>query len=731
MFFFYAVQKEARGRNLVEKIRKGGAKDEKQKTNAARAQVDKKTVKQRKMYIGWLHRSSVNSKFKQVRLKDGGGLREFTYSDDDEISVDFLKANARKLFFPEQRSKFGALDDMCLHLGNYAQERITEFTDIDGKTCTFQEYLKSRGLFASRFNVYLMSTFVGEGTEGPANDASQEEAHRKRDTFQFKTQDVFMGAGETQISGDFKNLAATSTPKTSAREESQSHILVLKNQVGKSPFPYQTVSDNKLYITYESATNSSYADVVLRVMSSSRAQCYDVYSFEDPTIRDMALNDFDPLDFGFNVVDISKGEKYSLQRSDDPTSEEGFKVVFPNADAQSSSLILHPPSEVWGYDDKQLILGVVSSCHMSSNAWYVWYRDGIQIKAGNKHCCLPVSSPGSYHIAVHCGEQKTTSEPVLVCDFSDLGPPSVSAFDTSAKANVPQLPVVEKGEINFSAKDELGRGSFGVVYKGVWAGTEVAVKHVKIRNAKRLQTVVETEVRIHSMIRHPNIVQIMAISYLKNSIYLVSELINGRNLEELLFNDDENSDIFTLQSCNKYDVGKQVSLAVAYLHNLKPPLLHCDIKPANVLVAEKTHITKLCNMGLSKLKSAQSLTHTTSSAIRGTPSYMAPECLLERKKAAVHSDVWSLACTLVELFTERECWEQLLEGKEEAAGRKSDDAESDVESLIAIMRKKECPRSIEFLPETVDASLRGILVDCFKYETELRPRAIDLVNAFP
>lgn len=109
---------------------------------------------------------------------------------------------------------------------------------------------------------------------------------------------------------------------------------------------------------------------------------------------------------------------------------------------------------------------------------------------------------------------------------------------------------------------------------------------------------------------------------------------------------------------------------------------------------------------------------------------MAPECLLERKKAAVHSDVWSLACTLVELFTEMECWEQLLEGKEAAAGRKSDDFDSDVESLIAIMRKKECPRSVEFLPDTVGASLRGILVDCFKYETKMRPRAIDLVNAF-
>ena len=186
-----------------------------------------------------------------------------------------------------------------------------------------------------------------------------------------------------------------------------------------------------------------------------------------------------------------------------------------------------------------------------------------------------------------------------------------------------------------------------------------------------LQLVMETEVRIHSIVRHPNIVQIMAISYLKNSIYLVSELIKGRNLEEVLLNDDENSDAFTIQRCNKLDVGKQISLAVAYLHNLKPPLLHRDIKPANVLIAEKTHITKLCDMGLSKLKSAHSLSQTTSSAIPGTPSYMAPECLLERNKATVHSDVWSLACTLVELFTEKESvgnnyWKarkQLLAGK--------------------------------------------------------------------
>ena len=45
--------------------------------------------------------------------------------------------------------------------------------------------------------------------------------------------------------------------------------------------------------------------------------------------------------------------------------------------------------------------------------------------------------------------KKTTSELVLVRNLSDLGPPSVSASDTGAKANVTPLPVVQKEEINF------------------------------------------------------------------------------------------------------------------------------------------------------------------------------------------------------------------------------------------------------------------------------------------
>ena len=61
-------------------------------------------------------------------------------------------------------------------------------------------------------------------------------------------------------------------------------------------------------------------------------------------------------------------------------------------------------------------------------------------------------------------------------------------------------------------------------------------------------------------------------------------------------------------------------------------------------------------MVIRKLKEIQTMTKATS-GILGTPSYMAPECLLQNKKATVHSGIWSLACTLLELYTGKECWE--------------------------------------------------------------------------
>ena len=73
----------------------------------------------------------------------------------------------------------------------------------------------------------------------------------------------------------------------------------------------------------------------------------------------------------------------------------------------------------------------------------------------------------------------------------------------------------------------------------------------------------ESEIKVHDLVRHPNIVQIIAIPVLKNAIYLLSELIKGPNLDDFLFSDDKISTHFTIQSCTKFHLSKHIYQAVA------------------------------------------------------------------------------------------------------------------------------------------------------------------------
>ena len=222
---------------------------------------------------------------------------------------------------------------------------------------------------------------------------------------------------------------------------------------------------------------------------------------------------------------------------------------------------------------------------------------------------------------------------------------------------------------------------------------------------------------MHSLVRHPNIVQIMGISLLKNSVYIISEFIDGKNLEDLVFGEDDES--FLIKDCNKMNISRQLLQAVAYMHNLKPQVVHRDIKPANILVARETRVAKLCDMGLSKLKSNQSLSQTTY-AIPGTPKYMAPECLLRKKGATAASDIWSVACTIVEMFTGTDIWEAELD---EAAN------EDQIAGLTQVLSKGKLPRC---LSETGDiGGLRAVIVKCFDFVEANRPSAINVLHEIP
>ena len=143
---------------------------------------------------------------------------------------------------------------------------------------------------------------------------------------------------------------------------------------------------------------------MMKSLSFSIASCYELRCLNEPQTLDEELEAFDPLENGFTIADICKGKAYFVVKCYFSTSEdvEDFRYVFPRAsDTRSSSIILHPPSEVWGYDGNQSIIGVIASCHLATNTWYTWYRDGNKVKEGNNCCCLIIKSPGSYLVEVH------------------------------------------------------------------------------------------------------------------------------------------------------------------------------------------------------------------------------------------------------------------------------------------------------------------------------------------
>ena len=190
----------------------------------------------------------------------------------------------------------------------------------------------------------------------------------------------------------------------------------------------------------------------------------------------------------------------------------------------------------------------------------------------------------------------------------------------------------------------LGSGGFGIVWKAFDEKLEraVAVKEIAaVRDGDRRSRRAIREAHAVARLSHPAIVSLYEYGREGNTTYLISELINGRTLDELIAEGAMSDREVAL-------VGIDLCSALEHAHGAG--VVHRDVKPQNVMVpAEDDGVgAKLMDFGVAHLAFEEQLTGTGD--VVGTLMYMSPEQARGGKITSA-ADVYSLSLTLYEALT--------------------------------------------------------------------------------
>ncbi|XP_058222119.1 G-type lectin S-receptor-like serine/threonine-protein kinase LECRK3 [Rhododendron vialii] len=208
-------------------------------------------------------------------------------------------------------------------------------------------------------------------------------------------------------------------------------------------------------------------------------------------------------------------------------------------------------------------------------------------------------------------------------------------------------------------KEELGRGSFGIVYKGVvkyGSKIQVAVKKLD-KLSQGGEKEFKAEVTAIGRTHHKNLVQLLGYCYEGPHRILVYEFMSNGSLANFLFG------IPRPDWYQRVQVALGIARGLVYLHEeCTTPIIHCDIKPQNILI-DKLFIPRISDFGLAKsLELNQTRTHT---GIRGTRGYIAPEWF-RNVPVTVKVDVYSFGVMLLEIICCRKSVTQEFEHEERA-----------------------------------------------------------------
>jgi WD40 repeat protein/tRNA A-37 threonylcarbamoyl transferase component Bud32 len=290
--------------------------------------------------------------------------------------------------------------------------------------------------------------------------------------------------------------------------------------------------------------------------------------------------------------------------------------------------------------------------------------------------------PNGHHWPAVTGQPSAPDDPDLICPVCGTmadTPAAVQPWPPPGKAaadNVPTTtPIVRQLEHaptsiaalptipGFEILGELGRGGMGIVYKARQLDQDrlVAIKVIRKDRLLHADAVkrFRREAQAAARLAHPNVVRVFDSDHEGELHYLVMEFVDGVTLHRLAERDGP------LSPADACEFMRQTALGLQHIH--EQALVHRDIKPGNLMVAQPTtvggnrpiRLVKILDMGVARLHQlgespVETLTTLTQDgAVVGTADFIAPEQLEDPHGADIRADLYSLGCTFYATITGR------------------------------------------------------------------------------
>jgi len=273
--------------------------------------------------------------------------------------------------------------------------------------------------------------------------------------------------------------------------------------------------------------------------------------------------------------------------------------------------------------------------------------------------------------------------------------PAQSVPERRGSISLSQFNVTEVDPKDVVMGQLIGQGAFGQVFRGKLFGKEVAVKKLIVQELDNQSLdQFRAEVQVMSGLRHPNILLFMGACTQPGNLMIVTEIAYS-SIDKML-KDKTNPPSFR----QKLAWAKDTAMGINWLHCMKPPFLHLDVKAGNLLV-DQSRTVKVSDFGMSAVK------NTTGG--RGTPLWMSPEMLLE-KPYTEKTDIYSYGITLYEIFTEKVPFDNAFESYDEL--------------VDAVCLENSRPT----IPPGIPAGLTRLIKSCWDLSADRRPSFAQILN---